>query len=198
MKCYNIIDCFSMVLGRLAADVRCSVKEKVVFFFIFVSSALLKNYSLVSMAADQRRKRINGASIVGYGSREHHRTKRKNSGQGQNDLNLRSHISVEWDSNQKRVVAKREQIGISRRQMKPFVNFVSNDHKVLADVFTMPQEIFSLDNLSEVLSYEVGKVLWSVSFLAVKVLYFSYESCLNHLLSYFRKLVGLDDPSFRK
>ncbi|KAK7271071.1 hypothetical protein RJT34_26677 [Clitoria ternatea] len=109
------------------------------------------------MAADQRRKRVNGANIVGYGSREQHRAKRKNLGLVQNDINMRSHISVEWDGNQKRVVAKREQIGISRRQVKPFVNFVSNDHKVLADVFTVPQQIFDLDNLSEVLSYEVWK-----------------------------------------
>lgn len=115
------------------------------------------------MAADQRRKRVNGASIVGYGSREQHRPKRKNLGLVQNDLRMRSHISVEWDGGQKRVVAKREQIGISRRQIKPFVNFVSNDHKVLADVFTVPREIFDSDNLSEVLSYEVGKMLWQVS-----------------------------------
>ncbi|GAU21289.1 hypothetical protein TSUD_286990 [Trifolium subterraneum] len=105
------------------------------------------------MAADQRRKRLNGASIVGYGSKEQHRTKRKNPGLVQNGM--RSHISVEWDNNRKIVVAKREQIGISWRQMKPFVNYVSKDHKVLADVFTVPEEIFDLDNLSEVLSYEV-------------------------------------------
>ncbi|KAJ1388804.1 Nuclear factor connected with kappa-B-binding protein [Sesbania bispinosa] len=115
------------------------------------------------MAADQRRKRVNGASIVGYGSRDQHRTKRKNLGLLQNDLNMRSHISVEWDGNQKRVVAKQEQIGISWRQMKPFVNFVSSDHKVLTDVFTMPQEIFDLDNLSDVLSYEVWKTHLSES-----------------------------------
>nr|XP_012567445.1 uncharacterized protein LOC101502546 isoform X2 [Cicer arietinum] len=107
------------------------------------------------MAADQRRKRVNGASSIGYGSREQQRTKRKNLGLVQNDM--RSHVSVEWDGNQKRVVAKREQIGISWRQMKPFVSYVSNDHKVLADAFTVPHEIFELDNLSEVLSYEVWK-----------------------------------------
>jgi len=112
------------------------------------------------MAADQRRKRVNGASIVGYGSKEQHKTKRKNLGLVQNDM--RAHISVEWDNNQKRVVAKREQIGISWRQMKPFVNHVSSDHKVLADVVTVPEEIFDLDNLSEVLSYEVDKIVVSV------------------------------------
>ncbi|KAG4401800.1 hypothetical protein AAZX31_02G063100 [Glycine max] len=109
------------------------------------------------MAADQRRKRVNGANIAGYGSREQHRIKRKNLGLVQNDLNMRPHISVEWDGNHKKVVAKWEQIGISWRQMKPFINLVSNDHKILADVFAVPQEIFELDNLSEVLSYEVWK-----------------------------------------
>ncbi|KAH1151473.1 hypothetical protein GYH30_045132 [Glycine max] len=109
------------------------------------------------MAADQRRKRVNGANIAGYGSREQHRIKRKNLGLVQNDLNMRPHISVEWDDNHKKVVAKREQIGISWRQMKPFINSVSNDHKILADVFSVPQEIFDLDNLSEVLSFEVWK-----------------------------------------
>lgn len=109
------------------------------------------------MAADQRRKRVNGANIVGYGSREQHRIKRKNLGLVQNDLNMRSHISVEWDGNQKRVVAKQEQIGISWRQLKPFVNSVSSDHKVLADVFTVPRETFELDDLSKVLSYDVWK-----------------------------------------
>lgn len=114
------------------------------------------------MAADQRRKRLNGASIVGHGSREQHRHKRKNLGLLQNDLNMKSHISVEWDANQKRVVAKREQIGISWRQVKPFVKSVPNGHNVLADVFALPKEIFDWDNLTEVLSYEVTMVSWSV------------------------------------
>ncbi|MED6224859.1 hypothetical protein PIB30_088220 [Stylosanthes scabra] len=109
------------------------------------------------MAADQRRKRLNGASIVSYGSREQQRAKRKNLGFAQHDLRMKSHISVEWDGSQKRVVAKREQIGITWRQMKPFVNFVSNDHNVLADVLTIPKEFFDLDNLKEVLSYKVWK-----------------------------------------
>lgn len=114
------------------------------------------------MAADQRRKRLSGASIVGYGSREQDRHRRRNLGLPQNDLNMKSHVSVEWDTNQKRVVAKREQIGISWRQMKPLVNFVPSGHNILADVFPLPEEIFDLDNLSKVLSYEVTMVLQSV------------------------------------
>lgn len=115
------------------------------------------------MAADQRRKRLNGASMVVYGSPEQHRTKRKNMGLVQNDLTMKSHVSVEWDGNHKRVVAKREQIGISWRQMRPFANFVPDGHNILADVLVIPQEIFSLDNLSEVLSYEVTIMLSSIA-----------------------------------
>ncbi|KAJ7971788.1 Nuclear factor related to kappa-B-binding protein [Quillaja saponaria] len=103
------------------------------------------------MAADQKRKRLNVSST----SREQHRVKRKNLGAIQNDLNIKSHISVEWDGNGKRVVAKSDQIGISWRDMKPYINTVSRDHNVLADVFAIPQEIFELDNLAEVLSFEV-------------------------------------------
>ncbi|KAI5427979.1 uncharacterized protein LOC127126740 isoform X2 [Lathyrus oleraceus] len=108
------------------------------------------------MASDQRRKRLNGASMVGYGSLEQCRTKRKNFGPPvQSDLTMKSHISVEWDSNHQRVVAKREQIGISWRQMKPFARFDHNGHEVLADVLAIPGEIFDLDSLSGVLSNEV-------------------------------------------
>lgn len=108
------------------------------------------------MAVDQRRKQLNGASLVSYGSPEQYRTKRKNFGPPvQSDLNMKSHISVEWDANHQRVVAKREQIGISWRQTKPFARFDHDGHEVLADVLAMPEEIFGLDSLSEVLSYEV-------------------------------------------
>lgn len=151
------------------------------------------------MAADQRRKRVNGANIAGHGSREQQRIKRKNLGLVQNDLNMRSHISVEWDGNQKKVVAKREQVGISWRQTKPFINSVANGHKLVADVLTVPQEIFDLDNLSDVLSYEVIPCCGMFLLFAVENrFYFDWELCLNHPLCNFRQLAGLDDPSFRK
>ncbi|XP_058737644.1 uncharacterized protein LOC131609849 isoform X2 [Vicia villosa] len=108
------------------------------------------------MASEQRRKRLNGSSLVGYGSLEQCRTKRKNFGPPvQSDLTMKSHISVEWDANHQRVVAKREQIGISWRQMKPFARFDHNGHEVLADVLAIPEEVFDLDSLSGVLSSEV-------------------------------------------
>ncbi|XWS40507.1 hypothetical protein CRYUN_Cryun17cG0000800 [Craigia yunnanensis] len=83
---------------------------------------------MVSMAADQRRKHLNGASIAGCNSRDQYRTKKKNLESLQNDLNTKSCISLAWDGNQK---------------------------KVLADVLTLPHENFALENLTEAFSYEV-------------------------------------------
>ncbi|XVF13823.1 hypothetical protein REPUB_Repub09cG0001500 [Reevesia pubescens] len=107
------------------------------------------------MAADQRKKRLNGASIAGCNFPDQYRTKKKKLELLQNDLNTKSCISLEWDGNQKKVVAKREQIGLSRRHLKPFIDSKLHYHKVLADVLTLPQEIFHLENLTELLSYEV-------------------------------------------
>ncbi|KAH8489383.1 hypothetical protein H0E87_024846 [Populus deltoides] len=103
------------------------------------------------MAADQRRKRLNGASLAGCSSREPYRMKRNKS---KNGLNAKSLISLEWDGNRKKVVAKKEQIGISQRDLMPFVDSVLHYHNPLADVFAVPREIFELQNLAEVLSYE--------------------------------------------
>ncbi|OMO85553.1 Nuclear factor related to kappa-B-binding protein [Corchorus capsularis] len=107
------------------------------------------------MAADQRRKRLNGASITGCTSRDQYRNKKKKLESPQKDLNSKSCISLEWDGKQRKVVAKREQIGLSRRHLRPFIDSTPNLHKVLADVLTLPREIFDLENLREVLSYEV-------------------------------------------
>ncbi|KAB5527554.1 hypothetical protein DKX38_021401 [Salix brachista] len=104
------------------------------------------------MAADQRRKRRNGASLAGCSSLEPNRMKRKN--KSKNDLNAKSLISLEWDVNRKKVVAKREQIGIGQRDLMPFVDSVPHYHNPLADVCAVPREIFDLQNLEEVLSYE--------------------------------------------
>ncbi|KAL9384863.1 hypothetical protein Peur_021873 [Populus x canadensis] len=100
------------------------------------------------MAADQRRKRLNGASLAGCSSREPYRMKRNKS------KNAKSLISLEWDGNRKKVVAKKEQIGISQRDLMPFADSVLHYHNPLADVFDVPREIFELQNLAEVLSYE--------------------------------------------
>ncbi|XWS30577.1 hypothetical protein CRYUN_Cryun24cG0130900 [Craigia yunnanensis] len=107
------------------------------------------------MAADQWRKRLNGAIISGCNSRDQYRTKKKKLESLQNDLNTKSCISLEWDGNQNKVVAKREQIGLSRRHLRSFTDSTLHHHRVLADVLTVPYEIFDLENLTEVLSYEV-------------------------------------------
>ncbi|KAK6928602.1 hypothetical protein RJ641_007193 [Dillenia turbinata] len=106
------------------------------------------------MVADQRRKRMNATSIF-CTSREQYKAKQKNHRLPQHDLNLRFHISLEWDDGRKRVVAKRDQIGIGWRDLSPFIPSIPHHDNTLADVFTISPEIFRLENLSEVLSFEV-------------------------------------------
>ncbi|XP_057465766.1 uncharacterized protein LOC130755395 [Actinidia eriantha] len=105
------------------------------------------------MAADQRKKRLNTASIIS--SREQGRVKKKKLGSLQSDLNMRSDISLKWDDKKNSVVAKREQIGLTRRDLLPFIDYVPRCVNILADVLAVPHEIFELNNLKEVLSYEV-------------------------------------------
>ncbi|KAG8385031.1 hypothetical protein BUALT_Bualt04G0180600 [Buddleja alternifolia] len=107
------------------------------------------------MAADQRKKWVNAASLVSCTSHEQFRVKRKKLELPQHGLNMRPNISLEWDNKKKGVVSKREQIGISRRHLIPFIEPGPHRHDVLADVFSVPQEVFELENLSEVLAYEV-------------------------------------------
>ena len=108
------------------------------------------------MAADQRKKkRVNAASLSGCTSREKYRVNRKKLHAQQYDLNMRPKISLEWDNRKKSVVSRKEQIGLSKRHLIPFIEPGPRGHNVLADVMPIPSEIFDLDNLSEVLSYEV-------------------------------------------
>ncbi|XP_039042728.1 uncharacterized protein LOC120181713 isoform X2 [Hibiscus syriacus] len=111
------------------------------------------------MAADQQRKRLHGASIAGCNSLDRCKTKKKRLKlelePSRNDLNTKCCISLEWDGNQKKVVAKREQIGLSRRHLRPFTESTTHCHRVLADVLTLCPEIFELEDLTKVLSYEV-------------------------------------------
>lgn len=112
------------------------------------------------MAADQRRKRLNGSTIVGCNSREQHKAKKKNMGILQDDSHINSHISLEWDGNQKMVVAKRDQIGIGWRHMRPYIDSTFNSDNIPADVFVVPHGIYDLKNLEDVLSYEVPINSW--------------------------------------
>jgi hypothetical protein len=78
----------------------------------------------------------------------------------QDNSNINSHISLEWDGNQKTVVAKRDQIGISWRHMRPYIDSTFNSHNIPADVFVVPHGIYELKNLEDVLSYEVAINSW--------------------------------------
>ncbi|CAL5368723.1 unnamed protein product [Camellia sinensis] len=101
----------------------------------------------------QRKKRLSNASIAS--SREQGRAKKNKLELLQCDLSVRSNISLEWDDKKKSVVAKREQIGLTQRDLIPFIGNVPHCHNILADVLVVPHEIFELDNLKGVLSYEV-------------------------------------------
>lgn len=107
------------------------------------------------MAADQQLKHLRRSNLLGYTSREQRRAKKKKLGAIQDDLNTRSSISLNWDEKSKSVVAKREQIGISRRDLASFLDILPHCNGKLADVFAVPQEIFELENLVDILSYSV-------------------------------------------
>ncbi|XP_068665767.1 uncharacterized protein [Aristolochia californica] len=87
---------------------------------------------------------------------EQYRSKRKKKHESSlNVLNMRPHISLEWDDSRNRAVAKREQIGITLRHMAPYMDSIPLSHAGLADVICIPQEVFRLENLCEVLSVQV-------------------------------------------
>ncbi|CAA2987550.1 Hypothetical predicted protein [Olea europaea subsp. europaea] len=107
------------------------------------------------MMAEKRKKWLNAASSVGCTSTEQYRVKRTKLELQLYDLNLRSNVSLAWDNKKKSVISNKEQIGISRRHLLPFIGDGPQGQNILADVFSIPQDIFDLEDLSEVLSYEV-------------------------------------------
>ncbi|XP_073296007.1 uncharacterized protein [Primulina huaijiensis] len=118
-------------------------------------------YLFWNMTANQRKKRVNAASLVGCTSYERYMVKSKKLKLPPPALKMAPTISLEWDNKKKSVVSKRDQIGISQRHWIPFIEPGPHSHIILADVFSVPQEIFELENLSEVLSYEVWRSLLS-------------------------------------
>lgn len=103
------------------------------------------------MAAGQQKKRLISSSL-----HERYRGKKKMMDASSDYvLNLRSQIYLEWNDHLKKAVAKREQIGITLTDVAPFFLSLPRGSTGLADVFCIPREIYSLDNLMEVLSYEV-------------------------------------------
>ncbi|KAH9611334.1 hypothetical protein KSS87_005572 [Heliosperma pusillum] len=104
------------------------------------------------MAADQRKRRPSSTmGPFGCGVQEQYRAKKREFRPFQFEVNCNSHVSLMWDDNEKMVVAKEEQIGISSRHLAAF-SPVGNAK--LADVVAVPKEVFELDDLAEVLTYE--------------------------------------------
>lgn len=122
--------------------------------------------------AEKRKKWLNAASSVGCTSTEQYRVKRTKLELQLYDLNLRSNVSLAWDNKKKSVISNKEQIGISRRHLLPFIGDGPQGQNILADVFSIPQDIFDLEDLSEVLSYEVIKPTVTLIF---KGIFFSYK-----------------------
>lgn len=157
------------------------------------------------MAADQRRKRLNGATLVGCNSREQHRAKKKNMGVNEDDSNINPHISLEWDGSQKMVVAKRDQIGISWNDLKLYIDSTTTSHNIPADVFVVPHGIYELKNLEDVLSYEVAFTSW-LSTIVESEFCFIDDNCFSSqkkrkrviIVFCLKNVAGLADTSFRE
>lgn len=98
---------------------------------------------------------ISSASLVCSTSQEQINGKTKKFKISPHDLNVRPSISLVWDGKGRSVVPKREQIGISRRQLMPYIDPSPHGHSILADVCSLPREIFEVENVSSILSYEV-------------------------------------------
>lgn len=107
------------------------------------------------MAADQCRKRLNSANGAGLSSHNQYKLKKKKmeSLEGQNP---KLHISLEWDGIQSKVIARRDQVSLSKRDLRPFVNSIPQSCNHLADVCSVPREVFKLENLNGILSYDVS------------------------------------------
>ncbi|KNA17348.1 hypothetical protein SOVF_080810 isoform B [Spinacia oleracea] len=109
------------------------------------------------MAADQRKRRLSSnTAAFGYGFQEqYNKAKKRDLRSPKYDFNCNTHVSLKWDDNGKKVVAKEDQIGISWRHLAPFNPSAPCSNAKLADVVTVPKDVFELNDLADVLSYEV-------------------------------------------
>ncbi|XP_042502073.1 uncharacterized protein LOC122079562 [Macadamia integrifolia] len=111
------------------------------------------------MAAGQQKRRSNAGNVVCCYLQEQYRArKRKNPKSTQNLVEIDSHIALKLVESQVNPIARREQIGISWRDLDPFIESAPHRYTPLADVLSLPQEIFELENLTRVLSYEVWEM----------------------------------------
>uniref|UniRef100_A0A0E0LK91 Uncharacterized protein n=1 Tax=Oryza punctata TaxID=4537 RepID=A0A0E0LK91_ORYPU len=103
------------------------------------------------MAAGKQKKRI-----IRSTNSDQHRTGKKSKVQSSNcHISLKSQIALKWDDYQKKVVPKKEQVGVLWSDLAPFIDSRQKHDSGLADVTCIPPEIFSLENLRGVLSYKV-------------------------------------------
>ncbi|KAL6636448.1 hypothetical protein ACP70R_024020 [Stipagrostis hirtigluma subsp. patula] len=103
-----------------------------------------------TMAARQQKKRFANSNIPD----QHRSNKKPKFDPPDTLLTLKSRIDLRWDDKLNKVIPRRDQIGISWSHLAPFIESPSKCPSGLADVACIPQEIFSLENLSGVLSHE--------------------------------------------
>lgn len=112
------------------------------------------------MAADRRRKGLSRAA-GDVSMRDKSRGKEEEKQVGSLDVKgfgVKPHVSLKWDAKRKRVISKREQIGLSWRHLRRFAEPSPRRPKILADTFDVPTGLFELENTEDVLSYEVIKL----------------------------------------
>lgn len=114
------------------------------------------------MAAGQQKKRLNVSSAVSGNLQQYSAKRKKNAESSQALSNMRSRVSVELDEKDIMIVSKREQVGIGWSDLGPFIDSFSKCG--LADVVTIPEETLDLEDMTDVLSYEVYIVILCLSF----------------------------------
>ncbi|KAK4788873.1 hypothetical protein SAY86_020192 [Trapa natans] len=113
------------------------------------------------MAADQRRKGLNKA-VDSVRDKSWGRKKEKRVGSvDSKGFGVKPHVALQWDTSCSMVIAKREQIGLTWRHLRRFAEPPSHRPKILADAFDVPRELFELEDLESVLSYEVWQTCLS-------------------------------------
>nr|XP_043605953.1 uncharacterized protein LOC122578128 isoform X2 [Erigeron canadensis] len=105
------------------------------------------------MAEDQLKKRSNLSNVIHHNPWAVQKAKKKKV--YHYDLDTKSTIALEWDNKKEHVVPKKEQIGIAYRELIQFLPFDAKNENILGDVFAAPPELFELNNLTGLLSYEV-------------------------------------------
>jgi len=89
-------------------------------------------------------------------SEQYRRKKKKKLDSSARMLRLSSCTYLEQNDAHMEDVENKKQVGITWMDMTPFVDSIPKSQSDLADVISVPEEIFHLDSLSKVLSYEVS------------------------------------------